>query len=211
MRKTPVLTQRARVRQTIDNVLADSLRMAIMTTANVLGSVVLICIFLPYFLIAVVVLLFGYFWLQSFYRRSAREIKRIDALLRSVLYSHFSESLSGLSTIRAYDVVAAFVAENRHYMDLESRALQLTVVAQRWLAIRLDSLGAILSFVVGLLCVIGVNGISPAQVGLVLSFCITREQAPSRSRSDPAETSPTDQSRNSSGWSPGRRPKSRPI
>ena len=149
-----------------------------MTTANVLGSVVLICIFLPYFLIAVVVLLFGYAWLQSFYRRSAREIKRIDALLRSVLYSHFSETLTGLSTIRAYDVVANFVSENRHYMDLESRALQLSVVSQRWLAIRLDSLGAILSFVVGLMCVVGVRGISPAQVGLVLSFCITRTQRP---------------------------------
>lgn len=43
-------------------------------------------------------------------------------------------------------------------------------------AIRLDTLGACFSFAVGLMCVIGVGGISAAEVGLVLSFCVSLTQ-----------------------------------
>ena len=56
----------------------------------------------------------------------------IDALLRSLLYSHFSESLTGLPTIRSYGEIPRFVKENRYYIDLENRALFLTVTNQRY-------------------------------------------------------------------------------
>lgn len=108
-----------------------------MTFANVLGSTILIAIFFPYFLVAVAVILCGYAYFQNYYRRSAVEIKRVDSMLRSLLYGHFSESLTGLGTIRAYAATADYVSQNAYYMDLESRALQLVVVNQRWLAIRL--------------------------------------------------------------------------
>lgn len=53
-----------------------------------------------YFLIAVAVILVLYADFARVYRYSAREIKRLDNILRSSLYAHFSESLSGLATIR---------------------------------------------------------------------------------------------------------------
>ena len=40
--------------------------------------------------------------LTGFAHCSARELKRLDNLLRSSLYAHFSESLNGLPTVRAY-------------------------------------------------------------------------------------------------------------
>jgi ATP-binding cassette subfamily C (CFTR/MRP) protein 1 len=64
-------------------------------------------------------------------------------MLRSLLYGHFSESLTGLPTIRSYSGVARFLAENTYYIDLENRALFLSVTNQRWLAVRLDFMGAI--------------------------------------------------------------------
>lgn len=45
----------------------------------------------------------------------------IDALLRSSLYTHFSESLSGLATIRAYGETRRFQKENEARMDIENR------------------------------------------------------------------------------------------
>jgi len=65
-------------------------------------------------------------------------MKRLDSNLRSLLYSHFSESLSGpgLATIRAYQESKRFVADNEYYADLEDRALFLTITNQRWLAVR---------------------------------------------------------------------------
>lgn len=88
--------------------------LAVLLVANVIGSVIIISILEPYFreflfallfqqcsnlfalVIAVVVIAFGYQYFASFYRASAREVKRLDALLRSLLYSHFSESLTGV-------------------------------------------------------------------------------------------------------------------
>ena len=48
-------------------------------------------------------------------------LTQLDALLRSLLYNHFSESLTGLATIRAYGEVERFQNENESRMDVENR------------------------------------------------------------------------------------------
>ncbi|PBL03741.1 ABC protein [Armillaria gallica] len=154
----------------IDNQLPMSMRLFVMTMSNVMGAVIIITVLEHYFIIAVVIIAFGYQYFASFYRASAREMKRLDAMLRSVLYAHFSESLTGLPTIRAYREIPRFVKDNQFYIDLENRALILTVTNQRWLAIRLDALGATLVLIVAIFAVVGVSGISPAEIGLVLTY-----------------------------------------
>lgn len=103
--------------------------------------------------------------------------QRLDAVLRSSLYSHFSESLSGLATIRAYGETDRFLDENRKRVDIENRAYWLTVTNQRWLGIRLDLMGIFLAFVVAILTVGTRFSISPSQTGLVLSYIISVQQA----------------------------------
>ena len=78
-----------------------------------------------YFLIAVAVVSVLYIDFARVYRYSAREIKRLDNVLRSSLYAHFSESLAGLSTIRAYGESEKFVRTNAHHTDIENRAYLL--------------------------------------------------------------------------------------
>ncbi|KZT29601.1 ABC protein [Neolentinus lepideus HHB14362 ss-1] len=155
---------------TIDNQLPVSMRMSVLTLSSVLGSIIIITIVEHYFLIAAagIAVLYNYF--AKFYRASALEMKRLDSLLRSFLYAHFSESLTGLPTIRSYGELDRFVQDNKYYVDLEDRALILTVTNQRWLAIRLDCCGAIMTFIVSMLCIGGVSGIDPAQIGLVLTY-----------------------------------------
>ncbi|KAF9565380.1 ABC protein, partial [Agrocybe pediades] len=161
----------------IDNQLPISLRMLILTISSVLGAVVIITAVEHYFIIAAVVISFGYQYFASFYRASAREIKRLDSMLRSLLYSHFSESLTGLSTIRTYREVQRFFQENSYYIDLENRALILTVTNQRWLSVRLDACGGLLVFFVALFAVLDTSGINAAQIGLVLTYTTTLTQA----------------------------------
>ncbi|KIK62471.1 hypothetical protein GYMLUDRAFT_41922 [Collybiopsis luxurians FD-317 M1] len=162
---------------TIDNLLGDALRMLAATMSNILGAIILISILLPWFLIAVVVVMSVYIYAAYFYRASARELKRLDAILRSSLYSHFSESLSGLATIRAYGESKRFLDDNERRIDVENRAYWLTVTNQRWLGIRLDFLGTILTFVVSLLTIGTRFTISPAQTGVVLSYILSIQQS----------------------------------
>ncbi|KAG7451066.1 ABC transporter [Guyanagaster necrorhizus] len=161
----------------IDNLLGDALRMFAGTTSSILGAIILIAIILPWFLIAVFFILIVYIYAAAFYRASARELKRLDAVLRSTLYSHFSESLSGLATIRAYGESKRFLKENEERIDVENRAYWLTVTNQRWLGIRLDFLGALLTFIVAILTVGTRFSISPAQTGVTLSYILSVQQA----------------------------------
>ncbi|KAI0693122.1 ABC transporter [Cytidiella melzeri] len=162
---------------TVDNMLGDSLRMFFSTLSNILGTIIIIAILLPWFLIAVISIILVYIWAAFFYRASARELKRLDAILRSSLYSHFSESLSGLATIRAYGEQERFLKDNQKRVDIENRAYWLTVTNQRWLGIRLDFLGILLTFVVSILTVGTRFKISPSQTGVVLSYIISVQQA----------------------------------
>ena len=45
---------------------------------------------------------FAYQWVQRAYRVAARELKRVESNAKSPIIAHLSETLLGLSTIRAY-------------------------------------------------------------------------------------------------------------
>ncbi|KAL8290351.1 hypothetical protein RQP46_002609 [Phenoliferia psychrophenolica] len=153
---------------TIDNTLNDALRMFISTAASVGGAIVLIAVVEHYFVIAVAVILVGYWQCAKFYRESAREIKRLDNFLRSSLYAHFSESLSGLATIRAYGEDGKFLKQNERFID---------VINQRWLGFRLDMFGGLLTAIVAFMGVGGRYTLKPSETGLILSYILTIQQA----------------------------------
>lgn len=102
---------------------------------------------------------------------------RADNLLRSSLYSHFAESLSGLASIRAYGEVERFVTQNEKLIDIENRAYYLTVVNQRWLGLRLDFFGSLLVFSVAMIAVGTRHSLNPSQIGVALSYIISVQQA----------------------------------
>jgi len=106
---------------TIHNTTSDSLRMFLLSAANISGSFVLIATVISWFLAAVGATVGVHYALALYYRASARELKRLDAILRSSLYAHFSESLTGLATIRAYGETERFRKESEDRMNIENR------------------------------------------------------------------------------------------
>lgn len=59
----------------IDNQIGDAMRMLMGTLVQVVGSIVLVSIILPWFLICIAVILVMYHWLALFYRASSRDFK----------------------------------------------------------------------------------------------------------------------------------------
>ncbi|KAF7349832.1 ABC protein [Mycena venus] len=180
---------------TIDNALPMSMRMFTLVLAQVIGSVIVITILEHYFIVAAVIIMFGFGYFLQFYRATALEMKRLDSMLRSILYAHLSESLTGkslyssslplkltlsrmqgLPTIRSYGEISRFIRDNKYYIDLENRALFLTVTNQRWLAVRLDACGSILVFLVGIFAAVGVSGITAGEIGLILTYTTSLTQ-----------------------------------
>lgn len=160
----------------LDNQLSNLIRQCASTVLSILGAAIMIIVFTYYFVIVVVGVFVIAYIAAAFYRSSAREFKRVDALLRSTLYSHFAESLSGLTTIRAYHESARFLRKNYYYMDLQNRAYFLTVVNQRWLGLRLDFLGSVCVLITALLCAARVGTISASTAGVALSQVVAVAQ-----------------------------------
>ncbi|GAA5898535.1 hypothetical protein JCM6882_007809 [Rhodosporidiobolus microsporus] len=161
----------------IDNRLNDALQMTLVTLAQIVSSIVMLGIVYQWFLIPIAVVFFLYYAMSSFYRASARTIKRHDNVLRSSLYAWFGESLTGLSTIRAFGEQGRFLKANDNFIDLENRAYYLTVINQRWLAIRADTLGSLLCFVVAIVAVAERTTIPASKSGLALTTVLAVQQA----------------------------------
>lgn len=72
--------------------------------ASVFGVVALVFYTFPYLGIVFLPMTITYWFVARYYRASSVETKRLDSILRSKLYASVSESLTGLSTIRAYRI-----------------------------------------------------------------------------------------------------------
>lgn len=83
----------------MDNTLSDAMRMYFFSVASILSVFGLIIAYFHFFAIALVPLFIMFLFATSFYRASAREVKRFEAVLRSNVFAKFGEGLSGVSRI----------------------------------------------------------------------------------------------------------------
>ncbi|KAI0379954.1 ATP-binding cassette transporter protein YOR1-like protein [Hypomontagnella monticulosa] len=157
----------------MDNNLTDAMRMYFLTLAMIISVFALIIAFFHYFAIALVPLAILFVLAASYYRASAREVKRFESVLRSVVFAKFGEGLSGVASIRAYGLRDRFLADLRQSIDEMNAAYYLTFSNQRWLSIRLDTIGNLLVFTTGILVVTSRFSVSPSIGGLVLSYILS--------------------------------------
>ncbi|KAI0814150.1 ABC transporter [Xylaria sp. FL0064] len=86
--------------------------------------------------VPVLILIIGV--LQHVYLRTSRQLRLLDLEARSPLYTHFLETLGGLSTVRAFGWQAQFKTRNEILLDLSQRPYYLLYCIQRWLNLVLD-------------------------------------------------------------------------
>ena len=138
------------------------------------GQVVLICISLPWFTLFLVPLGMLYFWVQHRYRKSSRELKRIGSVSRSPIYEHFTETLSGCMTIRAFREADRFINTNQHILDRSQHAEYNQNVAAIWLGLRLNMIGVLSVTAVAALAVLEhhLGSTNAGLVGLAITYSI---------------------------------------
>lgn len=96
---------------TVDLNIPMTIRSTMATMANVIGTLIVVSIASPFFLVALVPLGVCYHFVQRFYISTSRQLKRIDSVKRSPIYSHFQESVVGATSIRAYERQTDFISK----------------------------------------------------------------------------------------------------
>ncbi|CAB1338215.1 unnamed protein product, partial [Coregonus sp. 'balchen'] len=136
-------------------------------------NVLIVCSALtPLFLLVIVPLMVFYWWVQRFYVATSRQLKRLESVSRSPIYSHFSETVTGSSVIRAYGRHNAFVLMSDMKVDENQKSYYPGIVSNRWLGVRIEFIGNCIVLFAALFAVIGKDKLNPGLVGLSVSYAL---------------------------------------
>ncbi|KAI9340135.1 P-loop containing nucleoside triphosphate hydrolase protein [Zopfochytrium polystomum] len=168
-----LLNRFSRDQDIVDNTLSDAVRLFCITFATALSTFGLVCYATSgWFLLGLVPLMVVYYFVQELYRRTARELKRLDAVTRSPLYAHVAESMTGVATIRAYREQPRFIEKTNRLIDANNAPYYLQVTGARWLGLRLEMIGNVLMVAASLFAVFARSSVSPSLIGLALSYVL---------------------------------------
>lgn len=143
---------------------------------GVLAAFLVIAWTTPLFLLPVAVIMTGYVTVQRIYVASSRQLKRLESVSKSPVYSHFGETLNGLATIRAFCSQGESILQNENLVDANQKAYHPSIVANRWLGLRLEMAGNLIIFCSSLFAVLGKDDLTPGLVGLSVSYAMSVTQ-----------------------------------
>ncbi|XP_055755329.1 ATP-binding cassette sub-family C member 3-like [Salvelinus fontinalis] len=156
----------------IDEALPSTVLMFLGTFFSSLSTMIVIVASTPIFAVVIAPLTFIYVFVQRFYVATSRQLKRLESVTRSPIYSHFSETVTGSSVIRAYGRHDAFVLMSDMKVDDNQKSYYPGIVANRWLGVRIEFIGNCIVLFAALFAVIGKDNLNPGLVGLSVSYAL---------------------------------------
>ena len=133
-----------------------------------LAQVILIGISTVFAAISFPVWFIALYFIQKFYLRTSRQLRFLDLEAKAPLYSQFSETMAGLTTVRAFGWQRQLENKNRHLLDQSQRPFYLLFAVQRWLQLVLDMLVAAVAVMLMILITELRGVINGAYVGIAL-------------------------------------------
>lgn len=159
---------------TIDDTLPFILNILLAQVFGLLGALLVSLYAMPWLGLIIIPMIPIYFNIQHSYRHASRDIKRLSSNALSPIYTHFTETLQGLTVIRAMRAGLRFQSEFILKLEESIKAQLTSAAAQQWLALRLQILGAFLVGGAGFLAAItSAQATSPGLVGLAISYALS--------------------------------------
>ena len=103
-------------------------------------------------------------------------MKRLESVTKSPVYSHFSETLSGVSTIRAYSMCDQFIEKNDKNIDINNSCFFVSLISNRWLSIRLEMVANLIVLFAAIFAVLKRDDLDSSSVGLIISYALNTTQ-----------------------------------
>ncbi|KAL4399957.1 Transporter of the ATP-binding cassette (ABC) [Malassezia pachydermatis] len=156
--------------ETVDQEMTTSLRMMIEGAVTLVAILGIICWATPTFLYLAGFILLAYFAVGALYLASSRDMKRIESVERSPLFTLLGETLIGTVTIRAYSDSERVLRKCMDVIDRSNRAFWYLWCENRWLAARIDVIGAFVTLSTSVLLLL--TGADAALTGFTLSYSV---------------------------------------
>ncbi|XP_047010564.1 ATP-binding cassette sub-family C member 8 [Ictalurus punctatus] len=140
------------------------------STLLCVSAVGIISYITPVFLIALLPLAIICYFIQKYFRVASRDLQQLEDSTQIPLLSHYSVTIEGLTTIRAFRHEQRFKKRLLEYTDANNIASLFLTAANRWLEVRMEYIGA---FVVLIAAVASISSeLSAGLVGLGLTYAL---------------------------------------
>ncbi|XP_004570892.1 ATP-binding cassette sub-family C member 8 isoform X3 [Maylandia zebra] len=159
---------------TIDQHIPTTLECLSRSTLLCVSALGVISYVTPVFLIALLPLAVTCYFIQKYFRMASRDLQQLEDSTQLPLLSHFSETVEGLTTIRALRYEPRFRQRLLQFTDANNIASLFLTAANRWLEVRMEYIGACVVLVAAVASITNslYNQLSPGLVGLGLTYAL---------------------------------------
>ena len=158
----------------VDVTLPSTLQTTMDLLSQCILALVVIATVFPWFLVALALIACAFGYAVSIFRKAVRQMKRIESVTRSPMFSTMTAAANGLATIQAAGETDAYAAHFTSTVDRNTAAFFNWYMINRWVSIRLDMCVIAISFSTAVLSVLTVitGAIPPSQAALALVYSL---------------------------------------
>ena len=167
-----VLNRFSRDTEVLDNEMGNQARLTSYTLSSIIAILILCVVYLPWIAISYPILFIIFMAVVNYYQVSSREVKRLESVQRSHVYSSAGEILNGMDVLKAYGVEKLFSSKLDNLIDQMNEAYYVSLTNQRWLGVQITFIACFFVLVMAILCAMRIFNINASSVGLVLSYLI---------------------------------------
>ncbi|KIY53870.1 multidrug resistance-associated ABC transporter [Fistulina hepatica ATCC 64428] len=154
----------------IDSNLSDNFgRTIAYTLSSIVTFVTIIYVGGPVFLLAIVILGYFFYSVGKVYGQTSRDMRRLDSVTRSPLYSIYGETIAGVAIIRSFGASSKFLRDMLRYVDTNISPYYWMWGVNRWLSVRFNVLSAAVVGVAGLVALLTPR-IDASFAGFLITF-----------------------------------------
>ncbi|KAG0245754.1 hypothetical protein BGX31_006228 [Mortierella sp. GBA43] len=158
--------------ETIDGTIASNCSRLMGLVTSVSAIIIVLVFITPVFVVIAAFISIAYLFVGARYINSSRELKRLHSVSRSPIFSMFGETLVGVATIRAFSEQGRFMNELLVKVDYSSRPFYNLWIANRWLSVRSDIIGAVVALSSGIFILMNPLEIDAGTAGMALTYAL---------------------------------------
>jgi ABC-type multidrug transport system fused ATPase/permease subunit len=132
-----------------------------------IAQLILVGVSFAYAAISFPFLFFFLYLIQRVYLRTSRQLRLLDIEAKAPLFSHFTDTLKGLPSIRAFGWQQPMEEKNFELLELSQRPFYMMNAIQRWLSLTLDLMVAGIAVILMIL-VATIKGNETGDIGVAL-------------------------------------------
>uniref|UniRef100_A0A673HFZ3 ATP-binding cassette sub-family C member 8-like n=1 Tax=Sinocyclocheilus rhinocerous TaxID=307959 RepID=A0A673HFZ3_9TELE len=159
---------------TIDQHIPATLECLSRSTLLCVSALGVISYVTPVFLIVLAPLATACYFIQKYFRVASKDLQQLEDSTQLPLLSHFSETVEGLTTIRAFRYEPRFRQRLLEFTDANNMASLFLTAANRWLEVRMEYIGACIVLIAAVASITNslYNHLSTGLVGLGLTYAL---------------------------------------